>query len=245
MLWRLRLQPGVRTAPLGYAGYLTLPFPLIQGHTKCALALLAKIVRYRPVYATMFVAASLEEKAMKEINAQLLLEVEDDMRKLIMSVVAQYYSHKFLTLPRVVPLQTGSNILDSTLFNENFMKEYRNLLEHGHIGPDGDASTDGIAPGPPQLVILDVCKPMIYAQSAVHYTHCCFKFFLYNTFQSIREVSGSSIPIYALQSASVAACLFMFGPENIGGLGDLDEKLKAIPYTDTESVNQESERVRM
>ena len=47
---------------------------------------------------------------------------------------------------RVVPLETSPNPFDLTLLNENFVKEYRKLLN-----PKSDAE-----PGPPQLILLDV-----------------------------------------------------------------------------------------
>ena len=49
-----------------------------------------------------------------------------------------------------------------------------------------------------------------------------------------RSVSGRSVPVYAWQTTSASALLLMFGPEELGGLGDLNEKLSKITATDME-----------
>lgn len=61
--------------------------------------------------------------------------------------------------------------------------------------------------------------------------------------QDIRSISGKTVPIYTLQSASATAALFLFGPERYGGNGDLVEKLKAITTTDENTKNEEADRV--
>ncbi|EJC97779.1 UDP-Glycosyltransferase/glycogen phosphorylase [Fomitiporia mediterranea MF3/22] len=178
------------------------------GHAKCACVLLAKIVRYRSVNATMFIGAPLYERATKELDAQFIPEVEDDMRRLI----------------RVVPLEIGPNAFENSLLNANFMKEYEKLLNSKRVPFRNELPMDMVEPGPPQLVILD--------------------FFLHEILKNIRGVSGYTVPVYALQSASVAAVLFMFGPPEIGGVySNMEEELNAIPRTDPNIIKKSSGRL--
>ncbi|KAL5523192.1 hypothetical protein ACEPAF_1459 [Sanghuangporus sanghuang] len=156
------------------------------GHTKSACALLQKIVRQQPVYATLYTAALLFEKVVKELDSQFLPGTEDGLRNLI----------------RVVAIETSANPFDLTPPNEGFINEYRKLLD--------TAKESDTEPGPPQLILLD--------------------FFLYGTLMKIREVSGDTIPIYALVSGSIATALSFFGTD--GRFPQLVEELEAIPKTD-------------
>ncbi|KAL5480863.1 hypothetical protein ACEPAI_9803 [Sanghuangporus weigelae] len=169
-------------APRGHVISLNMP---TWGHTKSACALLQKIVRQQPVYATLYTATPLFEKVVKELDTQFLPGIEDGLRNLI----------------RVVALETSANPFDLTPLNEGFINEYRKIL---------DTAESDTEPGPPQLILLD--------------------FFLYGTLTKIREVSGDTIPIYALISGSIATALSFFGPD--GRFPQLVEELEAIPKTD-------------
>ncbi|KAI5120745.1 hypothetical protein M0805_007819 [Coniferiporia weirii] len=127
------------------------------------------------------------------------------------------------SLIRVVGLESAPLPFDQTLLKVNIIEAYKTLLASGPVvaRPDGDVIYDGVKP--PQLVILD--------------------FFLYDTMNEIRALSEKAIPIYALQSASAAAALFLFGPERFGGNGDLLKKLEAITYKDEKAINEEAERI--
>ncbi|KAL5522564.1 hypothetical protein ACEPAG_8581 [Sanghuangporus baumii] len=114
-------------APRGHVISLNMP---TWGHTKSACALLQKIVRQRPVHATLYTAAPLFEKVVKELDSQFLPGFEADLRNLI----------------RVVALETSPNPFDLTPLNESFINEYRKLL---------DTAESDTEPGPPQLVLLD------------------------------------------------------------------------------------------
>lgn len=61
--------------------------------------------------------------------------------------------------------------------------------------------------------------------------------------RGIRAISGRTVPIYVLQSGSAPGMLFLFGPEEFGGNGDLDEKFKAVMDFDEEKKNEEGEKV--
>ena len=52
------------------------------GHTKPLCALLARLIRIRPFYATMFTADSLYPQVLEEINRQFAAG-EEDLKKLI------------------------------------------------------------------------------------------------------------------------------------------------------------------
>ncbi|EJC97776.1 UDP-Glycosyltransferase/glycogen phosphorylase [Fomitiporia mediterranea MF3/22] len=173
------------------------------GHAKSSCALLSTLVRYRPVLGTIIIASFLTEKIERELDAQFLPEVEDDLRRLI----------------RVVGVEIGPNLFDTTMYNANFMKEYEKLLNGKHAETESGYAVDTVEPGPPQLVILD--------------------FFLYSTLKSIRVVH--SVPIYALQSGLASAMLFKFGPE--GAHTHLAEEIEAIPYTDEDAIAEEADRL--
>ncbi|EJC97778.1 uncharacterized protein FOMMEDRAFT_162597 [Fomitiporia mediterranea MF3/22] len=177
------------------------------GRAKCAWILLAKIVRYRSVHAAMFIGSSLHVKVVKDLDAQFIPEVENDCDG----------SKGQLDIPvAAVPLEMRTHPFDNGPLNASFIKEYERLLNSNRSVGDRGFSSDVVEPGSPQLVILD--------------------FFLYETLKNIRSVSGITVPVYALQSASVASVLFMFGPPDIGGVyRNVEEELNAILYTDSEA----------
>ena len=59
----------------------------------------------------------------------------------------------------------------------------------------------------------------------------------------IRSITGPSVPVFAWQSASVSGCICMFGPEDLGGLGDLAKKLEMIKETDEKARFDEAQKV--
>lgn len=61
--------------------------------------------------------------------------------------------------------------------------------------------------------------------------------------RGIRDISGRTVPIYILQSGSAPGTLFLFGPEEFGGNGDLEEKLKAVMDLDEDKKYEEGEKV--
>ena len=67
--------------------------------------------------------------------------------------------------------------------------------------------------------------------------------FGYKTLKGIRSISGGNVPIYAWQTAAAVAVLYMFGPEHLGGNGDLVEKLEKIEAEDEETRDKEIVKV--
>ena len=63
--------------------------------------------------------------------------------------------------------------------------------------------------------------------------------FGYKTLKGIRSISGNNVPIYAWQTGAAAAVIYMFGPEHLGGHGDLVEKLEKIEAEDEETRDKE------
>ena len=61
--------------------------------------------------------------------------------------------------------------------------------------------------------------------------------------KGFRSISGKNVPIYAWQTAAAASILYTFGPERLGGLGDLVEKLEKIEAEDEEARDKEILRV--
>ena len=60
----------------------------------------------------------------------------------------------------------------------------------------------------------------------------------------IRSIAGSGVPVYAWQSSSVSGCIYMFGPEDLGGLGDFAKKLEMIKETDEKVYFEKALKVR-
>ncbi|KAH8110155.1 UDP-Glycosyltransferase/glycogen phosphorylase [Phellopilus nigrolimitatus] len=183
-------------------------FPIAAwSHVKPACALLAKVVRLRPVNATLFVPLSLFERTIKELDTQFLLGSENSLRELI----------------RVVGLESDTVPLCHSLLEANFLEGYKTLVAGEPIKthPGSKVVYDSIKS--PELVILD--------------------FFAYDALKGIREVSGKDVPIYAFESSAVAAFLFLFGPEEFGGGGDLLAKLATISHEDEKAASDEADRI--
>ena len=63
--------------------------------------------------------------------------------------------------------------------------------------------------------------------------------------KGFRSISGKNVPIYAWQTAAAASILYTFGPERLGGLGDLVEKLEKIEAEDEETRDKEILKVSL
>ncbi|EJC97777.1 UDP-Glycosyltransferase/glycogen phosphorylase [Fomitiporia mediterranea MF3/22] len=185
----------------GHIVIVTLP---AWGHVHCACALAATIVRYRPVHVTIFVVSLLSDRVSKELDTRFEPGVEDDMRRLI----------------RIVGLEVGPNIFDTSAISAGFMKEYEKFFD-GKSHTENGSALDTIEPGPPQLVVID---------------------FVYEAMEGIRKVSGHDVPVYLLQSACASTVLYFFGPD-VGIYNNLEEELKAIPYEDKEAILEESDKI--
>ena len=54
-----------------------------------------------------------------------------------------------------------------------------------------------------------------------------FQFFAHSQLQATRAVSGRSVPIIAFIAAGAGAIIQLFGPESMGGSGDIGAKIDA------------------
>lgn len=59
----------------------------------------------------------------------------------------------------------------------------------------------------------------------------------------IREISGNKVPIYTWQSGSTSGVTFLFGPEHLGGNGDLAKKIEKITTVDENERYEEGQKV--
>lgn len=133
-------------------------------------------------------------------------------------------------------MDAGPNLFDLTSLSESFTKEYKKLLDN----KSGEGSPSRFEPGPPQLVILDVGKILNFLFTPRN-SDFLPQFFLLQTLQCIRAVSGHSVPVYALQSGAAGAVHFMFGPE--GRYCNLEEDLKAVSNADQGAYLDEADKV--
>lgn len=56
-------------------------------------------------------------------------------------------------------------------------------------------------------------------------------------------MTDSKVPVYAITSTVAVATFYYFGPESMGGKGDLSVKLKAIEHLDAKEKHEEAQRV--
>ena len=71
------------------------------------------------------------------------------------------------------------------------------------------------------------------------------KFFCYDALNGIRSITGSRVPVFAWQSGGATAVIFLFAPEEIGGLGDLAAKISNIKTEDEEERERQIVAVRL
>ena len=60
-----------------------------------------------------------------------------------------------------------------------------------------------------------------------------------------RAISGHSVPIIACMAAGAAAMIRLFGPESIGGLGDIGARIDAEAARTGLSANEIGHKVRI
>ena len=63
--------------------------------------------------------------------------------------------------------------------------------------------------------------------------------------KGIRGISARNVPIYAWESGSASAFVYLFGPEQFGGGGDLLRKVENIKAETEEEREKETKRVRL
>jgi hypothetical protein len=62
--------------------------------------------------------------------------------------------------------------------------------------------------------------------------------------RATREITGSSIPVVAWISSTAASTIRLCGPPEIGGLGDLDARIRAEVQRTGKSDEEIGEKVR-
>ncbi|KAL5487463.1 hypothetical protein ACEPAI_5571 [Sanghuangporus weigelae] len=122
-------------------------------------------------------------------------------------------------LVRVIVLPSDTVPYQFDLYKSAFVEAYRSLHSETSIAvaPNSDSVYEPVSK--PNPVIVD--------------------FFCYEILKGIRSISGSEVPVYAWQSASATAVLYLYGPETFGGKGDLAEKLSKITTKDANAREKE------
>ena len=72
-----------------------------------------------------------------------------------------------------------------------------------------------------------------------------FQFFALPQLKATRAVSGHSVPIISCVAAGAGAIIRLYGPEYIGGLGDIDAKIDAEVARTGLSVDEIGPKVRI
>jgi hypothetical protein len=119
------------------------------------------------------------------------------------------------------------------LFADAYPVAYQTLYEAKPITCSATGTTFDALP-PPCAAILDVSLLMYYgptvistARSSLSFPTCTFQFFAFAQLQATRAVSGRSVPIIVCVAAGAAAIIRLFGPEYLGGRGDMGVKIDA------------------
>lgn len=72
-----------------------------------------------------------------------------------------------------------------------------------------------------------------------------FQYFALPQLHATRTVSGHSVPIIACMSAGAAAMIRFFGPESIGGVGDIGARIDAEVARTGLSANEIGHKVHI
>ena len=217
------------------------------GHAKPLCGLLAKLVQCRDVYITLFKGDSILTKVHEELNAYFVTEEEDLRRNLIKYVcLASFHHFSLMGLIheyRVIGLPWSRNTSDAESYRTIFQTKYKELWNGCPI-TTGISSRELYESIPrPQLAIVDV-RPLLQITS-YQKANWYVQYFCYEEMKIIRSISGSEVPVYAFQHASASAALHFFGPESMGGLGDLASKIDEVKsrVVDMDAVKAEVDLV--
>jgi hypothetical protein len=113
------------------------------------------------------------------------------------------------------------------LFADAYPVAYQTLYEAKPITCSATGTTFDALPAP-CAAILDVSSNS-YTNSPliIVLPTCPFQFFAFSQLQATRAVSGRSVPIIVCVAAGAAAIIRLFGPEYLGGRGDVGAKIDA------------------
>lgn len=73
---------------------------------------------------------------------------------------------------------------------------------------------------------------------------CPRQFFAVEPIHAIRKLSGKSVKIYSWVAGSTYSLFYVFGPESLGGRGDLNTKVLAEVERTGRSYNEVAEEAR-
>ena len=91
---------------------------------------------------------------------------------------------------------------------------------------------------------MDVSPTRIRSSSRIKSVLNATQFLFLDVLQGMRAISGNRIKIYAWQSGAPTAVLYLFGPEHLGGPGDLRSKFAEVKADSEESRKEEIIKVR-
>ena len=84
------------------------------------------------------------------------------------------------------------------------------------------------------------CASLVFAVTSFACLRRYSQFFSITPFQSIRAISGNSVKIFSWEPGLAYAIFYLFGPESLGGKGNLrlkaEEKARASGKTYKEAV---------
>lgn len=214
------------------------------GHTKSATSLLCKLVRLKNIYATFIVAIPLYDKVLKEISRQFLPGQEDDLKAMIRWATSnkslESIAQVCFPYVSVVAIECDPLPQYMTILQQNIVKTCEKLIQGESVEEQPGSGTVLEKILPPTLILIDVRSLEI--QSFITMPDSV-QFFLYEAFLGLRKLTSGSIPLYVFQSGAVSAIIFLFGPESLGGNGDLMEKMKPIMDLPEKEKHIEAEKV--
>jgi hypothetical protein len=119
------------------------------------------------------------------------------------------------------------------IFADAYAGAYRTLYEAKPVTCSVSGTLFDAVPAP-CAVILDVSLVVyqcftVYslADNTWSFFYFYFQYSALPQLHSTREVSGHSVPIITCMAAGAAAILRFFGPESIGGIGDIGARIDA------------------
>jgi hypothetical protein len=74
---------------------------------------------------------------------------------------------------------------------------------------------------------------------------CFIQFFAYPQLRITQEITGNTVPVLAWLSSCAATAIYVCGPPEIGGLGDLEDRAQAEALRSGRPVDEISEEVRI
>ena len=111
-------------------------------------------------------------------------------------------------------------------FADAYPVAYQTLYEAKPITCSVTGTTFDTVPAP-CAVILDVSLPMYYDSNINSSWLFLFQFCALRQLKVTRAVSGRSVPIIAFGAGGAGAYIRYFGPESMGGAGDIGAKIDA------------------